>query len=139
MINVHSYHTVSQEIRWITFVNDEYIPPAQLLMCTPSASPTKPSPKKGKGGRKRKLSENESPSSPQPATLKKKKKKTALKTAIFDIDDDKAAEPPPQSITVHLHLKCYERNRSALRRLDFTTDKRVDREAQRTSKKMRSE
>ena len=99
MINVHSYHTVSQEIHWITIVNDEYIPPAQLLMCTPSASPTKPSPKKGKGGCKHKLSENESPSSPQPATLKKKKKKkkTTSKTAIFDIDNDEAAEPPPQA------------------------------------------
>jgi len=41
---------------------------------------------------------------PKPAASKKKKKATS-KTAIFDINEDKVAEPPPQSITAHLHLE----------------------------------
>ena len=93
-----------QEVQRFAFINDAYIPEPDSLAPMPVASPVKSSPKK-KGGHKRKQSENNTLSSPKPVAPKRKKK-SASKTAIFDIDDDKeVAEPPPQSITAHLHLK----------------------------------
>ena len=89
------------------FINDTFIPELDSLASMPVPSPVKASPKK-KGGCKCKQSENVSLSSPKPVASKKKKKSTP-KTAIFDIDDDKEiAEPPPQSITAHLHLETSE-------------------------------
>ena len=76
-------------------------------MPTPVVSPVKTPPKKAKHGRppkRKQLSENDTPSSlPKPTASKKKK--TVSKTAIFDIEDDEVLEPPPQSITAHLHLE----------------------------------
>ncbi|KIN95884.1 hypothetical protein M404DRAFT_33768 [Pisolithus tinctorius Marx 270] len=99
-----------------TFIGDAYIPPCESVTSTLVASPVKNSPKKisaktptkkVKHGHKQKQSN--SPSSlKSPASRKKKKaKKSMSKTAIFDISDseDSIAEPPPQSITAHLHLE----------------------------------
>ncbi|KIO06031.1 hypothetical protein M404DRAFT_24796 [Pisolithus tinctorius Marx 270] len=98
------------------FIDDAYIPPYDSVTSTLVASPVKNSPKrisaktptkKAKHGCKQKQSN--SPSSPKSPASKKKKKTMKLmsKTAIFDISnlEDSVAEPPPQSITAHLHLE----------------------------------
>ena len=98
---------VSDEAQRFTFIDDAYIPPLDSPVPTPVVSPVKTPPKKAKRGqppKRKQLSENDTPSSlPKPTASKKKK--TVSKTAIFDIEDDEVVEPPPQSITAHLHLE----------------------------------
>ncbi|KIM60538.1 hypothetical protein SCLCIDRAFT_26577 [Scleroderma citrinum Foug A] len=98
--------SINEEIKQITFIDDAYIPPFDSPVPTPVVSPIKTSPKKTKCGRppKRKQSENDTLSSLPKPTVSKKKKMVS-KTAIFDIEEDEVAEPPPQSITAHLHLE----------------------------------
>jgi len=42
---------------------------------------------------------------PYLSQLPQRRRKRSSKTAIFDIEEDEVVEPPPQSITAHLHLE----------------------------------